>query len=99
MPLSSTVPISPLSPRTYVVQRGDNLTNIAGRYEGVSWRDIAAANRLDDPDLIYPGEVLSIPRRGPFEEDSFEPAPGDATRPRASAARASPAPLVKETPR
>jgi nucleoid-associated protein YgaU len=50
---------------SYTVAKGDTLSEIAGRYDGVTWREIWEANRdqLDDPDLIHPGQVLKIPRR------------------------------------
>lgn len=47
---------------TYTVKRGDTLSAI-GRKFGVPWRDIFNANRdkIDDPDLIFPGQVFVIP--------------------------------------
>lgn len=47
----------------YTVRRGDTLSGIAARY-GIDWHELYAANRETigpDPDLIYPGEVLTIP--------------------------------------
>lgn len=48
---------------TYEVKSGDNLSKIAKKYSGVSWKDIYDANRdiLDNPDKIFPGQVLKIP--------------------------------------
>lgn len=51
----------PSSQRAHVVQRGDRLANIAAWY-GVSVQAIAAANSISNPNLIYPGQVLVIPR-------------------------------------
>ena len=50
----------------YTVKSGDSLSKIASRYDGVSWQEIFEANRdkLDDPDLIQPGQELRIPRKG-----------------------------------
>lgn len=48
-------------PETYVVVPGDSLSAIAWRYE-LDWRDIAAWNRLSNPDLIYPGQRLKLRR-------------------------------------
>jgi len=48
------------APRYYVVKRGDNLTRIARRF-GTTWQAIATANRLRNPNLIYPGQRLLIP--------------------------------------
>lgn len=49
---------------TYTVQTGDNLWNIAVRAyaDGYRWVDIAKANNLDNPGLIFSGNVLKIPR-------------------------------------
>lgn len=73
---SSTAP-SPSPPRpaptadnplftTYTVQRGDNLSKIAKREYGSAreWKKIFEANRdvIKDPDLIYPGQELRIPK-------------------------------------
>jgi nucleoid-associated protein YgaU len=45
------------------VRRGDTLSGIAGREYGDpgNWRPIAAANGIDDPLALYPGQVLVIP--------------------------------------
>ncbi len=44
----------------YVVQPGDTLGAIATQF-GVSVEDIAAANDIANPDLIQPGDTLTIP--------------------------------------
>jgi spore coat assembly protein SafA len=47
---------------TYVVQAGDTLSDIAQRF-GVSLDALIAANpQISDPDRIFPGEVITIPR-------------------------------------
>jgi nucleoid-associated protein YgaU len=46
--------------RTYVVQRGDQLKDIAARY-GVSMRAIIQNNRIKDPDSLRVGQTLTIP--------------------------------------
>lgn len=48
-------------PETYVVVEGDNLTFIGERF-GVSVDALVAANNIENPDLIFPGQVLTIPR-------------------------------------
>jgi nucleoid-associated protein YgaU len=63
---SSTAPSpSVTSERTYTVQKGDSLSKIAKREYGDAqqWRRIFEANRnlIDNPDLIYPGQVLRLP--------------------------------------
>ncbi len=51
--------------RTYVVQRGDSLSKIAKQFYGGygRWPEIYDANRdkIDNPELIYPGQELIIP--------------------------------------
>ncbi len=50
------------SPQTiYVVQPGDTLASIALRY-GLSVIQLATANSIINPDLIYVGQQLNIPR-------------------------------------
>lgn len=45
---------------TYAVMSGDTLSGIASKF-GVSYQSIAAASGLSDPNVIYPGQVLTIP--------------------------------------
>lgn len=53
------------APRTYTVQRGDTLRAVAQRFYGdeMAWRRIYEANRdkIENPDLIYPGQEFVIP--------------------------------------
>jgi nucleoid-associated protein YgaU len=64
---SSTAPRSrgDVEVRSYTVIAGDSLSKIAKREYGDAqkWRQIYEANRdqIKDPDLIYPGQVLTIP--------------------------------------
>lgn len=48
----------------YTVKSGDNLSKIAKKYPGLSWKDIYEANKdqIKNPDLIHPGWQLKIPR-------------------------------------
>ncbi|MEM7084309.1 MAG: peptidoglycan DD-metalloendopeptidase family protein [Pseudomonadota bacterium] len=48
-------------PDTHIVQTGETLAVIALRYE-LSVRDLAAWNRLTNPDKIWPGQRLRITR-------------------------------------
>lgn len=61
---SSSVPAD--ATRTYTVEAGDSLSKIAQREYGDAgkWQRIYAANRnlISNPDLIHPGQVLTIPR-------------------------------------
>lgn len=51
----------------YTVRKGDSLSAIAKREYGDAgeWRRIYEANRdqIDNPDLIHPGQELTIPRK------------------------------------
>lgn len=44
--------------RTYTVRPGDNLLSIASKL-GTTYQSLAQGNRLSNPNLIYPGQVLS----------------------------------------
>ena len=48
----------------YMIKSGDDLWNISIRAygDGFKWPDIARANNLENPDLIFAGNVLKIPR-------------------------------------
>jgi lysozyme len=58
----AAAPTPPPPGETYVVQPGDTLSGI-GQKLGVDWHQIAAANGITDPNVIYPGQVLRIPRQ------------------------------------
>jgi uncharacterized membrane protein len=73
-PATSTPPEAPVPsptpspatppPSTYVVQPGDTLMGIAAVF-GVYVAEIAAANGIPNPNLIYPGQTLVIPGTSP----------------------------------
>jgi nucleoid-associated protein YgaU len=50
-------------PRTYTVVSGDTMWSIAERFygDGSKYQVIADASGVDNPDLIHPGQVLTIP--------------------------------------
>lgn len=52
--------VSPKYLETYRVQPGDTLSEIARRYQ-VSLPELVRWNRLRNPDLLYPGQLLRIP--------------------------------------
>lgn len=47
-------------PRQYTVMQGETLREIAKQVGG-SFEEIARSNGIQNPDLIYPGQVLNIP--------------------------------------
>jgi len=53
---------------SYTVKAGDSLSKIAKREygDGAKWKQIYEANKhiIKDPDLIYPGQELTIPSDG-----------------------------------
>jgi len=67
---SSSAPSNPNQPVErevkYTVQRGDSLSKIAQQQygDGKKWKAIFEANRdqISNPDLIHPGQVLTIPK-------------------------------------
>jgi len=55
----------PITASTYVVQKGDSLWTISERAykgNGYEWSNIAKINNLSNPDLIYSGNILRLPR-------------------------------------
>jgi LysM repeat protein len=68
VPVRAPAPPAPRQPpatayRTYTVQRGDILKQIAARY-GVSVASIIAINTIPNPDSLRIGQVLTIPPAG-----------------------------------
>jgi len=57
------------SAQTYTVVAGDSLSKIAKHFYGnaAAWKQIFEANRdkISNPDMIHPGQVLSIPAAAP----------------------------------
>ena len=56
-------PPPPPAPRTYTVVSGDTLWAIAERFygDGNKYPQIAQASGISNPDLIHPGQVVTIP--------------------------------------
>lgn len=66
----------------YIVQAGDSLLAIAGRY-GVSIQAIMDANNLTNPDFVFSGQRLVIPRVDTAPPATPQAAPTTATTPAA----------------
>ncbi|MBG6135405.1 LysM peptidoglycan-binding domain-containing protein [Longispora fulva] len=64
-PSAAPAPAAPAAAaaRTYTVQSGDTLWGIAEQFygDGNRYMEIANANGISNPDLINPGQVLTIP--------------------------------------
>ncbi|MCI0398300.1 MAG: LysM peptidoglycan-binding domain-containing protein [Chloroflexi bacterium] len=63
-------PQDPGTGTNYTVRRGDTLFHI-GQMFGISWVQIAEANGLINPNLIYVGQVLKIPTDAPGPTPQF----------------------------
>lgn len=55
----SSKPTTTTKTVTYTVKKGDTLSAIAKKY-GTTYQKIAKDNKLDNPNLIYPGQKLKI---------------------------------------
>ena len=80
-PAPATASVSATAPAgtTYTVRPGDTLSDIAAQY-GTSWQHLAEINGIDDPDVIYPGQVLRIDSAAPAaaaSAGSYTVQPGD----------------------
>lgn len=58
-PTNNTKPSNNTNKVTYTVKSGDTLSGIAAKY-GTTYQKIAADNGIKNPNLIYPGQVLTI---------------------------------------
>ena len=61
-----TAPVQTVTVEFYTIQKGDTLSGIAKKFYGKAsdYPKIFEANRevIKDPDLIYPGQVIRIPK-------------------------------------
>jgi LysM repeat protein len=70
--LGGSSPTPRPTPFVYIVRRGDTLSNIAQAF-GVTLTDLIAANpQIEDPSLIYAGNVITLP---PGASPTAPPAP------------------------
>lgn len=78
--LSGSAPAPSPSPQyiTYVIQPGDTLSGIAGRY-GTTVTALAQLNGISDPNKIYAGNTIRVPENGGTGENAqyYTIQPGD----------------------
>lgn len=60
----------------YTVQEGNTLWGIANFF-GTTVEEIAALNTIEDDEMIYPGQVLTIPVEKPIPPKYYAVRPGD----------------------
>lgn len=87
-------------PKIVVVEPGDSLSKIANQNETTYPRLFYANENITNPDLIYPGDELRIPR--PDEQLTERPLPGSAPAPTPQSTRPTatgqPAPQEETAP-
>ena len=54
----------------YTVVSGDTLSEIASRY-GTTYQELAKYNGIENPDLIFPGQVIRIPSTTTSDEKTY----------------------------
>ena len=68
--VNEIAPVQPENAEEYTVKKGDRLSKIGALY-GYTADELAAYNGIENPNLIYPGQVIKIP---PKEKKSLTPA-------------------------
>jgi LysM repeat protein len=80
-PVPTTSSSPPTAETTYVIKSGDTLSRIAVSH-GVSVATLVQVNGITNPNLIYAGQVLSIPgAAGPTSAPESNPPPSPPTQP------------------
>lgn len=72
-PAPSPAPTQELS---YTVQKGDTLSGIAAKY-GTTYQELAQINGIQNPNLIYPGQVLVIKAGAAASSSTYTVQKGD----------------------
>lgn len=62
--------------RTYTVKSGDTLSGIAAKY-GTTYQHLAAINGIDNPNLIYAGQVIKIDGSAAAPTETYTVKSGD----------------------
>jgi LysM repeat protein len=79
---AAPVPVPPPSSGTYVIKPGDTLFRIAVLH-GVTMAALIQANGIVNPNIIYAGQVLSIPGAGAGSDTGQPPAAATSVPPQA----------------
>lgn len=68
---------APNAGSAYVVKKGDSLWRIAERLlgDGRRWKELAAVNGIQNPDMIRPGQVIRMPGAGGTPDPRMRPVP------------------------
>lgn len=82
---------------TYVVRSGDTLYNISLSFPPVTWPEIARANNITNPNMIFVGQSLCIPAAGTPPAATPTLTAATPTKPAATATPAGPAPTAVPT--
>ncbi len=80
----------------YVVKKGDYLSKIAPQYN-TTWRVLAEMNKLANPNLIFPDQVLQVPDIEVKEEVKEEPTAPVVEEPSTPVVEEPTTPVVEET--
>ena len=81
---SGGVELNPSHPKEYVVQRGDTLWDISGKFlrDPWYWPEIWYVNpQVENPHLIYPGDLLKLVYMDGAPKVKLEPGPARMTGP------------------
>ena len=72
--------VTPVDTKTYLVMVGDTLSGIAARF-GTTVDSLVALNNIENPDLIYPGQELTIVSDSSSDDENneiiYQVRPGD----------------------
>lgn len=62
---------------SYTVQNGDTLSGIAMKYK-TTWQNLASLNNMENPNIIYPGQVLKVPLTSTLASTLYTVQSGDS---------------------
>jgi peptidoglycan L-alanyl-D-glutamate endopeptidase CwlK len=62
-----------IKPVTHVIRKGETLSSIAGKYENITYQEIAQANGISNPNNIYVGQRLKIPNQTSVPQQPSKP--------------------------